>query len=219
MSSKPTAVPFITARAGEDPSCARLVALSAGRGIGYQDERPEDRDERGVLWGRVPQLPVGRPRWKDVHPQRQRICMERLLCQVCTRPADHNHQGWLFLRGSFENTVSEGVLTAQPPLCLAHALLSAEQCRYLADGFQAMRVQHPLLFGVLGTSYILDRFAEPMALPPGDPVPYTHPRVPWVLASQLVRCLLGVTDVDLEQESARPRVGLRHPGAAEGALS
>jgi len=202
---KPTVVPFITSREAEIHSTARLVVRPEGRGIGYHDEGDQDRDERGVLWGRVTQALASPPVWRNVHPARQRVCMERLLCQICADPADRTGAGWLFLQGG---KGGEGVLTAQPPLCLQHALVAALQCPYLNGQLQAMRVQAPLLYGVLGTGYILDRHSELLQLPPDPPVPYSHPRVGWVLASQLVRCLTGVTVIDLEQEVDRILAGV-----------
>ena len=200
----PTLVPFITAREGELFHAGRLVTLPAGAGIGYRSERPDDRDERGTLWGRSTQLLGGQPIWRDVNPQRQRICMESLLCQVCTGPADRNSAGWLFLHGGPSSGGTESVLTAQPPLCLAHAQVSAQQCPYLGQRPVVMRVQQPLLYGVLGTRYILDRKGEPLPLSQdGPPVPYADPGMRWVLASQLVRCLVGTTVVDLNHEIGR----------------
>ena len=200
----PTLVPFITAREGELVHPGQLITLPAGPGISYHDEQPEDRDERGTLWGRSTQFLEGQPIWRDVNPQRQRICMERLMCQVCTGPADRNADGWLFLHGGPGSSEAEGVLTAQPPLCLAHAKVSAQQCPYLDRKPLAMRVQQPLLYGVLGTRYILDRNGDPLPLSlDGPPVPYADPGMRWVLASQLVRCLVGTTVVDLNHEIGR----------------
>ncbi|MEV7087987.1 hypothetical protein AB0O07_19200 [Streptomyces sp. NPDC093085] len=143
--------------------------------------------------------------------------MEGLLCQICTRPADRDERGWLFLHGPVvsENTFPaenitpvEGVLTAQPPVCLPHALTSATQCPHLDGRPLAMRVRLPLLYGVIGALCAGDAFGRPVRMPDdGRPVAYGDMRMPWILASQSVVRLVGVTVVDLEQEAetALPR--------------
>ncbi|MGW5248814.1 hypothetical protein ACWEQN_34240, partial [Streptomyces sp. NPDC004129] len=136
-------VPYITSREGEHPDL--LLSLRGTHGpdgrlqLGYWDELREDRDLRGVLWGRCSQtigadgLPTGRPRWRMVHPSRQRECMEQLRCQVCAHSARTRH-GIIFLAGPGEVQPEQAVVrTAQPPVCLKHARAAAEQCPHL-DG-------------------------------------------------------------------------------------
>ncbi|MEY9875732.1 hypothetical protein ABH931_005236 [Streptacidiphilus sp. MAP12-33] len=200
-------VPFITSRHGEVAGPLSDIVLGPG-GLRYRDEVPADRDGRGALWGRCEQALSDAPRWRDVNPVRQRLCMERMLCQVCTGPADRNESGWLFLHGpdgTGSGQTAEGVLTAQPPLCLPHALRAAVECPHLDGRPVAMRVRRPLLYGVLGTVYLHGHQGEPLALPGGDPVPFGDPRLPWTLASQLVCCLLGVTVTDLSREASLRR--------------
>lgn len=91
-------VPYITARAGEVavPLSALRAAADPQDGrprLGYRGEAEGDRDLRGVLWARCAEvrgadgLPDGEPLWRMVHPARQRECMQRMLCQLCARPA------------------------------------------------------------------------------------------------------------------------------------
>src|SRR5262245_58187522 len=86
-------VPYISSWSSERPTRARLIAGDRS-GIGYQRERPGDRDARGVLWTRYVRAPgEGLPQLSKVHPYRQRRAMRQLLCQVCGGPADQNEQG------------------------------------------------------------------------------------------------------------------------------
>ncbi|MET7931607.1 hypothetical protein ABZT43_48970 [Streptomyces sp. NPDC005349] len=75
-------IPYITLRRNEEAEsflmlCARMEDDRQMR-LAYMDEEREDRDLHGVLWSRVSQslgadrLPTGDPRWKLVHPSRQR---------------------------------------------------------------------------------------------------------------------------------------------------
>ncbi|MGW6962293.1 hypothetical protein [Streptomyces chartreusis] len=81
-------VPYITSRQGEQAdSLSNLSLRASGKGLFYLNKGPGDRDERGVLCARCSQSRcandiVGRPRWRDVHPSRQRERMEDLRCQV-----------------------------------------------------------------------------------------------------------------------------------------
>lgn len=216
---RPRVVPYITARHGEEGEVAAMLGvLPGGRGLCYLDEGPRDRDGRGVLWARCTQAleggePADRPRWREVHPSRQRETMESLRCQVCVRPANRTPLGFLFLEtlpAESDTTVDryEGVLTAQPPLCLEHAQAAAEQCGHLAKkGAVALRVRVPRLYGVIGAFYRNGTHGpEPVDVSENvgsRSLSYRDRRwTPWILASQLVRELRGVTIVNLEEEMA-----------------
>ncbi|SFC18299.1 hypothetical protein [Streptomyces aidingensis] len=200
-------IPYITARHGEEPDfAANLGLLPGGQGLRYLAEEPGDRDAQGVLWGRVSQSRdgdrlTGAPRFAEVHPSRQREAMAWLRCQVCMRPASRTRAGWLFLESAGRSADRlEGMLTAQPPACAEHARLAAERCPHLAaGGFIAVRARLPRLYGVIGTPYrpAPGGRLEPMAAD-DIPVPYTdRDRLRWLVASQLVRRLQGVTVVAL----------------------
>ncbi|MFJ5307465.1 hypothetical protein [Streptomyces sp. NPDC088350] len=207
-------VPYITARQGEQPdSLSNLGLRPGGKGLFYLNEGPGDRDERGVLWARCSQSRhgndvVGTPRWRDVHPSRQRECMEGLRCQVCVQQPSHTQLGYLFLAAQHEAGSTdgwEGCLTAQPPLCLEHAKAAVEQCGHLVRaGTVALRARVPRLHGVIGALYRAgaDGRPEPVEFDgklAQTPLPYRHRQLtPWFLASQLVRELRGVTVVDLD---------------------
>ncbi|RKN09114.1 hypothetical protein D7319_14270 [Streptomyces radicis] len=166
-----------------------------------------------MLWARCSQLlhngvPLGKPRWREVHPGRQRETMMYLRCQVCAGPASRTELGCLFLHtrpphGTVEPGWPEGVLTTQPPVCLEHAVMASRQCPHLTDaGYVALRAKRPRLYGVFGHAYTFDRRRGRVRHVPSDgALPYGHPAARWYLASQLVRELRDVTVVDLDTEA------------------
>lgn len=130
-------VPYITAREGEEADF--LLNLRMYRGpdgqpqLGYVDEDPRDRDLKGVLWARYSMSldafgnPHKMPRWRLVHPHRQRATMALLRCQVCTVQLQRK-DGILFLETADGQADYDGpVRTAQPPVCLEHARVAADR--------------------------------------------------------------------------------------------
>jgi hypothetical protein len=195
-------VPYITTWSGEQESSALVVGR--GRlGIGFADERADDRDEHGVLWTRLPSRPGdGLPEFRGVHPARQREAMLGLLCQICAQPADHDEQGVLWLltddREDWPNW-PEDLGNTFPPLCLPCARLSVRLCPPLRKGYVAVRAQRFPVRGVYGMVYVPGR---PVPTPVGDHiVRYEDPAVRWTRAVQLVRTLHECTIVDLNQLS------------------
>ncbi|MFE1959600.1 hypothetical protein [Streptomyces sp. NPDC059479] len=191
-------VPYITAWSAERAPAVRVVAK--GRGIGYADERPYDRDTDGVLWTRAPSLPgKGRPQFGRVHVLRQRRAMGELLCQICAGPADRNADGVLWLLGEDPDdrrSWPSDLTTTHPPLCLPCASTSVRVCPHLRKRCVALRVTDFGLAGVQGALY-----------GPGYPAPvlvdaagvaFGDPRIHWVRAGQLIMRLLEFTVIDLE---------------------
>lgn len=203
-------VPYITAREGEEAdsfSSLRATFDATGRArLGYWDESPEDRDVRGVLWGRVSQsigdggLPTGEPKWRMLHPARQRETMLRLRCQVCVADA-RTSDGILFLESKKDGvpTLSTTVRTAQPPVCRRHARIAAKRCPYLAaHGSVMLLAQSAPLYGVVGTPHVYSGNGLQVLAGDDAPVPYGDPSLRWFLASQLVRTLPAFTVMDLD---------------------
>jgi hypothetical protein len=191
-------VPYITQWSGEQARQARVV--QKGRGVGYADELPLDRDERGVLWTRTPWRPGrGRPEFGRVHPARQRRAMSRLLCQVCGGAADRTAGGLLWLLG--EDPADPGswpdpLLTLHPPVCASCAVRAVRACPHLRGQHAVLRVRAFDLAGVRGALYR-----------PGWPVPvvadvagvgFDDPRIAWVRAGQLIVRLREFTVTWLE---------------------
>jgi hypothetical protein len=193
-------VPYITSWSGEPPSRAPVVAKGT-RGIAYQHERRNDRDNHGVLWMRCARAPgVGEPEFGMVHPYRQRRAMRQLLCQVCGNPADRNEHGTLWLLGDAEQGWSDTDMTCHPPVCLPCAAIAARTCPHLRRDPLAMRVRHAPISGVFGQLFTPTR-RGPIGV--GDhTLAYDHPQVGWLHAYQLIRELHDWTAVDLDQELA-----------------
>ncbi|MBT2491604.1 hypothetical protein J7E96_24365 [Streptomyces sp. ISL-96] len=158
----------------------------------------------GVLWGRCSQsigpgrLPEGLPRWKMIHPARQRETMAMLRCQVCVGPAKTD-AGTLFLETATGYRSGWPPRTAQPPVCLEHAHLAAERCPHLVrNGHVALMVRKSPLYGVIGTPYMYGLDGVQALAGDDAPVPYGDPGLWWFLASQLVRELRDYTVVNLD---------------------
>ncbi|MEU2900816.1 hypothetical protein ACWC4E_30530 [Streptomyces sp. NPDC001273] len=192
-------IPFVIQREGEEaaPDNLRLTPIGGGRyRLGYADEDPRDRDLRAVLWARCgfgpvddQGLPTGRPQWRLMHPLRQRGCMQTLRCQVCAGPA-RTPLGWVFLAGP--NTMDpsdEPVLTNQPPVCAQHARAAAELCPHLTAEPMVLLTRSAPLYGVNGVGYGVRGGSVLVVERPDGPIPYGHPLLPTVLASQMVRRL------------------------------
>lgn len=206
-----TLIPYITLREGEEPcgvDSLRAIFRSDGRHrIGYWDQTDDDSGPGGELWGRCSQQigrdgrPTGQPLWSLVHPSRQRECMAMFRCQVCVGPTKIAG-GYLFLesRAGQPSAPGEPVLSAQPPVCLAHALEATQQCAHLArNGHRALLVRRAPIYGVIGTPYQWG--ASGWRVLDGDdtPVPYGSRDLQVLLASQLVRQLRDYSVVDLAE--------------------
>jgi hypothetical protein len=203
--ARPDVVPFIAAWSGE-PRHRRTIVYSGRGGIGFADETPEDRDQYGVLWlGRALAQGTGRPQYGDVHPARQRVAMEHLLCQVCGRPAARDRRGWLWLledaRGDWRGWPND-LLTTHPPVCLPCAGEAVRMCPHLIDRSVAVRVRDSQVCAVYGRIWASSAFGYPVRTENRGVVAYSSPAARWVLAAQLVRSLHGCTIVDLAAELA-----------------
>ncbi|MDX3066747.1 MULTISPECIES: hypothetical protein [Streptomyces] len=202
-------VPYITQRAGEDAAPDNLIITRhpAGPRLYYADEDPRDRDPRGALWARCGWNPVdaqgritGEPQWKLIHPHRQMVCMQTMLCQVCTRPA-RTPLGFIFLAGPRDYDPSQpSILTNQPPVCRRHARAAARLCKHLENDPIVFLARSAPLYGVHGTLYGRDgRGSVKVVAQPEAPLPYGHPNIGTFLASQLVRRLQSFRVVGLPE--------------------
>lgn len=200
----PLSTPYVAARSTDKgPRKAELTVEFAAKGprLAYKHTRPEDRDSHGNLWVRMAEDGgPGRVLYDSMHPNRQRVCMERMLCQICAEPADRDRLGWLFIDWRREDsppTWPENSITSMPPLCAEHVRVSLSQCPFLRRAEHAVvRVRKPHLYGVSGTLYRLTD-AGWLASDCDVLFPYSKPRHPGLLASRLHRELRGVTVVNL----------------------
>lgn len=203
--ARPDTVPYIAAWSGEQP-LARKVVYAPGGGIAYADETRDDRDQHGVLWNaRAVQHGSGRPMFGEVHPARQRVVMQHLLCQVCGRAADWDDRGTLWLlednRGDWQGW-PERLMTTHPPVCRPCAAKAVRECPHLIGKSVAVRVRASEPCGVHGRVWSSSAFGHPVRTAVTDVVSFGTPAARWVLAGQLVRSLHGCTVVDLERELA-----------------
>ncbi|MFB7594273.1 hypothetical protein [Streptomyces sp. NPDC056160] len=201
--ARPDVVPFIAVWSGEQKH-RRTVVYSGHGGIAYADEAPEDRDQHGVLWdARAEGRGTGRPQYGNVHPTRQRVAMQYLLCQVCGKPADRDDRGVLWLiennRGDWKGW-PEGQMTTHPPVCLPCAGQAVEMCPHLIDSSVAVRVRDSEACAVYGRMWSSSAFGAPVRTANAEVVSYGTTAARWVLAGQLVRSLHRCTLVDLQHE-------------------
>ncbi|WP_051847176.1 MULTISPECIES: hypothetical protein [Streptomyces] len=193
-------VPWIATWDSERSSTALLV--SSHRGLRWFNETMRDRDPYGALWARRSQhIGRGRPEYAGVHPRRQRLAMELLLCHLCSGPASVTREGVLWM-----DPVAPGepmsAYTSHPPVCLPCAVDARKRCpRIRRTGAHTVRVANPRPWGLVGTLF------EPRpdgTLTPGDSVQigYDDPRTPWALATQRITYLDGVIEIDLDEEYA-----------------
>ncbi|MFI8194381.1 hypothetical protein ACIF8T_37615 [Streptomyces sp. NPDC085946] len=204
--TRPETAPFITAWSGEQPQ-QRTVVYAGRGGIAFADERPEDRDQYGVLWnGRAMAPGTGHPLYGDVHPLRQRHAMQHLLCQVCGGPADRDERGALWLlednRSDWTGCPND-LLTTHPPLCLPCASTAVTQCPHLTGNAVAVRVRDSDVCAVYGRIWSTSACGRPVRTAVKDVVPYSTMATRWVLAGQLVRALNHCTLLDLQHELKR----------------
>jgi ferredoxin len=196
-------VPYVARWSGEALADDLPVTLRRDRnGIGYARERSFDRDEHGILWTRAPSRPgVGTPQLGKIHSLRQRLAMAGLRCQVCGQPADRSAEGvlWLIDASPDDPSLRRGEeRTVHPPVCRPCAHRAVGACPHLRTACVALRVQRATLHGVSGALYVPDH-PTPAPLDADVSVfPYGDPRLPWVLASQLVVTLRTFTTVELQ---------------------
>jgi hypothetical protein len=204
--SKPSLIPFVTAREGEDPAPDNLLMLPdqyGARRLFYADEDPRDRPLPGVLWARCSfnpadkhQMPTGRPQWKLMHPYRQMLTMRALYCQVCARPAQ-TPLGYCFFLPQPPAPDQAMVLTNQPPVCAKHLRAAVELCPHVEP--VVYLAESAPLYGVLGTLYGIVNKEVTVIAQPDHPLPFKHPQMPAVLASLLVCRLTSFRVVALDE--------------------
>ncbi|MFF0698334.1 hypothetical protein ACFYU4_37585 [Streptomyces tendae] len=208
--AEPALVPFITQRKGEEAAPDNLMIRMhpSGPRLYYRDEDPQrDRPMRGVLWGRCSftplddrQMPTGAPQWKLMHPYRQMLTMQTLHCQVCARPA-RTPLGFIFLTGPRdEDPTKAEIRTNQPPVCAKHARAAAALCPHLEKDPMVFLARSAPLYGVHGTIYGLNGRGEVhIVAQPDHALPFGHPNLATMLATQLIRRLSSFRVLDMEE--------------------
>jgi hypothetical protein len=204
LANRQPIVPYIVSWSEEHEPSLKLVERR-GIGLGFADETTADRDSGGVLWNRTVMRPgQGRPRFAVIHPMRQRRAMRQLLCQVCGHPADRDERGVLWLLPDRRDVWvgwPEGLMLAEPPVCIGCAVLAARLCPHLRQGCVAVRARSFPLSGVKGFVY---RPGNPRPVVQRDDlVSYNNPAVlRWTLAEQQLRTLRECTIVTLDRTTS-----------------
>ncbi|MGW1373004.1 hypothetical protein ACWD6P_01830 [Streptomyces sp. NPDC002446] len=211
---KDIAVPHMTAWSSE---VAPAVTLRWKHGrLGFTDEKPQDRDDHGILWARHTDAQgQTRPTFGRVHTGRQRAAMAGLRCQVCNQPVtttDDSYTWLVDLREAADLTRfrQDWVTTSYPPICAPCLVLSTRRCPALRRGFAILKVRSVSPFGVRGMRF---RPAWRGVRPADDGVArhisYRDPATAGVLATQVVVKLHGVRLFDWSVVSADDPAGAR----------
>jgi hypothetical protein len=194
-------VPYITLWTSEGTE-RPLVVQRGHEGIGYADERPDDRDPRGVLWARCSSHQgMGRPEFGKVHALRRREAMRELLCRMCGEPACGQQAGVLWLLSPEEcdpGRPPARIETVTPPVCPPCARVSVTLCPHLRKGYVALRARSFDVIGVFGARYRPGPHG--LQLEGAQRAAYGRPEIQWTRASKLVMRLRRYTLIDLAAE-------------------
>ncbi|SCE19919.1 hypothetical protein GA0115261_1037118 [Streptomyces sp. OspMP-M43] len=209
----PVPIPYVAALSSDLPFLESDLCIEVPRNgephIAYMKPRPGERDAHGNLWGRMKRVPGGRVLFESVDPARQRECMERLLCQVCARPAERA-DGTLFIEWQHPSEPPmrlDKLKTDMPPLCPTCVPVSLRHCPFLRHDQSAvvLRVRKSVPCGVAGTVYRADLELDRWIPSAHDAYSsYTKPRYPGMIAVRMFRRLRGVTVVDPDSLAADP---------------
>ncbi|MFJ7773219.1 hypothetical protein ACIQ1J_33780 [Streptomyces sp. NPDC097107] len=187
--------PYVTPWTGESVLAASVTVTASG--VAYADPALDAhaRDLDGVLWALCAGTATGRPEYAaELHPGRQRIAMEGLLCAGCGKPAARDDRGMLWVLPLLDGIVDgpwEDVRSVTPPMCEPCAEAAPMLCPRLRKGHVRLRVREAELIGVRGTLH-------PRPGAPGPPdsdalVRHDSPETPFVIARQAVRELRRTT--------------------------
>lgn len=170
--------------------------MVSSRGVAYADPVLDGfhRDRDGILWTVSGGTRTGSPEYaRELHPSRQKVTMQQLLCAGCGGPASRDERGMLWvlpLLDDAEDRSWENVRTVIPPMCEVCSTKATQLCPRLRDGHVELRVQEAEKIGVQGTLY--PRPGEPGEPDPDALVLYDSQDQPFVIARQLVRELRQV---------------------------
>lgn len=201
-----TRAPWVTWWTGEIPGREAELIIRGG-GLDYVDPRPDDRDDWGVLWGRLEGRPgTGEPDNTSMHPRRQRDAAIRALCQVGGGQASWTATGLLFVLPTppdADGAWYEGLRISAPPVCVPHAREAVRRCPRLREGYTAFRARSTKAYGPSGVVY---RWTSEGPRPWADTtLPFSSALVRWMLASQMVFTVNGCVAVDLAAEDDHQR--------------
>ncbi|MGI5273111.1 hypothetical protein ACQEUU_37825 [Nonomuraea sp. CA-218870] len=173
-----TTVPYVIAFAGEERRdrlvFERHTGSDGGLRLAYAVPRAGDR-VGGILRARVRDLRArparrGPERMRKLNTRRQWACMDRLLCQVCARPAADPGTGrtwWILVPSVFEPTAMTGLhpdrpwtegacdegRTNAPPTCRDCVGIALRECPMLQQHALVCTAERVVSAGVLADMY------------------------------------------------------------------
>lgn len=167
-----TPIPWVTRRETEVPAPGSAGYPSrfvqgydpiSGREAVLLEVQGAERDSSGFLW--IPDIwdQTGKPQWKEVHPRRQRMCMDEGICQVCGQHSDELL--WVINPAEIGQAPSGATaVTYTPPVCPPCEPIARKFCPKLRSvDWRTYQVRKVLRWGVLGDVYQyphLDQFFE-----------------------------------------------------------
>ncbi|MET8005111.1 hypothetical protein [Nonomuraea glycinis] len=122
----------------------------------------------GILRARVRDLrdrpgKRGPERMRKLNTRRQWRCMDKLLCQVCGKPAtdlETGHIPWLLTETVFDATSEDSGRTNAPPTCWNCIAYAREECPMLQNDAALHIVTSAVSVGVLADLYEPGVFSE-----------------------------------------------------------
>ncbi|MER0476918.1 hypothetical protein ABR737_00865 [Streptomyces sp. Edi2] len=165
-------------------------------------ERPEDRDDDGVLLQRWGGTATGGINWGAHQTHRQTYAVDHLKCAACVQDPDVQRPGhardpdvrevhgmlWILpsLGRGEDDMWPRDLETTVPPMCRMHAHRAIRDCPELREGYVALRVRESERIGYIGTVYTPTNPPRPQGQ---RIVRFTEPAIHRVVARQLVRKL------------------------------
>lgn len=156
-----TTVPYVIAYAGEEVT-DRLTfephrGSDGGMRLAYDPPKPGDRIA-GILRARVHDMHTkpdrrGPERMRKLNTRRQWRCMDRLLCQVCSRPATDpatRLTWWILVPAVLDSEWR----TNAPPTCRGCIEVALRECPMLQDNASVCTVSETEAAGVLADMYV-----------------------------------------------------------------
>ncbi|MFI6320069.1 hypothetical protein ACIBG8_21210 [Nonomuraea sp. NPDC050556] len=152
-------VPYVIAYSDElvaDPICFVPDRWNHLK-LSYQAAKPGDWVD-GVLRARVRTKRKGQPQWRKLNTRRQWLCMARLWCQVCGKPArdERGRFPWIMTEKVFrwDEEQPGTIITNAPPTCWTCIPDALASCPQLEDSSTTVYTAGGALpVGVLGDVY------------------------------------------------------------------
>jgi hypothetical protein len=159
------------------------------------------QDHLGIWW--CPSQPDsgGPPQFAQLHPERQRRCMDELRCQVCAKRTGEPST-WLLDPASLrdpDGSLAVSIVNSHAPVCRACIPLAGEHCPAVrAASYVAVEADEVRPWGVSG-DIIQVSDDRSVSLVPGGPQPVAQddPRLAHTVAKQRWVILTGWRTIEV----------------------